>query len=64
MVESCVRTVRQVSRNRAVGIMVGGPAFVVQPSLAGQVGADGYATDGREAPVVAEKLLAEMPDRT
>ena len=63
MVESCVRTVRQVSRNRSVGIMVGGPAFVAQPSLAGQVGADGYATDGREAPVVAEKLLAEMPAR-
>jgi len=62
-VASCVRAVRQASRNRGVGVMVGGPAFVCHPGRAALVGADAAATDGRQAPVQAERLLAQAPPR-
>ena len=54
---SCIAAVRKHSHNRAVAVMVGGPLFVVQPELAERVGADGVATDGRQAPLLAERLL-------
>jgi methanogenic corrinoid protein MtbC1 len=62
-VASCIRAVRQASRNRGVGVLVGGPAFVCQPGHAALVGADAAATDGRQAPVQAERLLTQSPPR-
>ena len=50
--------VRKASRNPNIGIMVGGPAFVANPNLVGQVGADGMATNGPTAVILAKKLLA------
>ncbi len=44
-----IRAIRRHSRNRAVGIMVGGPPFVAHPQLAAMVGADATAVDGRQA---------------
>ena len=50
---------RDVSRNASLSVLVGGPIFVAHPELAGQIGADGTATDGVQSVWVAENLLAE-----
>lgn len=52
-----IEVVRQRSRNRDVVVMVGGPPFVQDPSLARQVGADGTASDGLRAVAAAQRLL-------
>lgn len=57
-IAACIAAVRKHSHNRAVAVMVGGPLFTVQPELVERLGADGMATDGRQAPVLAERLLA------
>jgi MerR family transcriptional regulator, light-induced transcriptional regulator len=57
--KSGITAVRNASRNRAIGILVGGPSFSVNPELAALVGADGTAVDGRQAPIMAEQLLQE-----
>ena len=54
---SGIRQVRQVSNNRSIGVMVGGPLFVAHPELAGQLGADATAADGRGAVEKAQALL-------
>ena len=48
---------RRVSRNRHLGIMVGGPVFTGHPERAVQVGADGVADDAPAAVILAKKLL-------
>jgi methanogenic corrinoid protein MtbC1 len=60
---SGIAAVRAASRNRAIGVLVGGPAMVQDPTRAEAVGADGTAVDGREAPRVAERLLEERQRR-
>jgi MerR family transcriptional regulator, light-induced transcriptional regulator len=54
---SGIEAIRKASRNRAIGVMVGGPVLVADPSRAQAVGADATAIDGRQAPAVAEDLL-------
>jgi methanogenic corrinoid protein MtbC1 len=58
-----IRTVRRRSRNRAIGVMVGGPVFALHPELAAQVGADATATDGREAVAQAHGLIGLLGGR-
>lgn len=58
-----IRAVRRASRNRAVGILVGGPVFLDHPELVALVGADATATDGRQATLQARNLLALLPQR-
>lgn len=58
-----IRAIRRASRNREVGIMVGGPAFIAHPELAMMVGADVTAVDGRQAVMQAQNLLASMSSR-
>ena len=41
-----IRAARRASRNRGVGVMVGGPLFVGHPELVAHVGADATALDG------------------
>jgi len=53
-----IRAIRKASRNRGVGVLVGGPPFVEQPELAALLGADASAIDGRHAVLQAESLLA------
>lgn len=53
-----IRDVRRASRNRAIGVMVGGPVFVAHPELVAQVGADATAADARQATRQADLLLA------
>lgn len=48
--------IRRESRNRAIGVLVGGPALVGRPELAEQVGADATAVDGQEAVLHAEYI--------
>jgi methanogenic corrinoid protein MtbC1 len=54
-----ITEVRRASRNRAIGVMVGGPVFNLNPEYVAQVGADITASDGRQAPVLAEGLLGQ-----
>lgn len=54
---STIHSLRRTSRNRAVGIMVGGAAFEQRPELVGLLGADASARDGRHAVAQAEALL-------
>ena len=51
-----IRKVRRASRNHAIGVMVGGPIFLENPSLVASVGADGTAVDGRQAVHLAQGL--------
>jgi methanogenic corrinoid protein MtbC1 len=61
--QSGIAAVRNASRNRAIGVLVGGPAFIAFPERAVEVGADGTAPDGRQAPLVAEQLLERRGQR-
>jgi MerR family transcriptional regulator, light-induced transcriptional regulator len=56
--KDCIRIVRQVSRNKNVGVMVGGPVFSEHPEYVELVGADCTAVDGKDAPVRAENLIS------
>lgn len=58
-----ITAVRQASRNKAIGVMVGGPIFIETPGLAAEVGADATAIDGRQAPTAAEQLLGSRAQR-
>ena len=61
--KSGIAAVRHASRNRAIGVIMGGPVFVTAPERAVAVGADATAPDGRQAPIVAERLLDERARR-
>lgn len=52
-----VAELRRHSRNSAVRVMVGGPAFAANPDGYKQVGADAAACDARDALCIAESLL-------
>ena len=54
---SAIRAIRRASRNRTIGVMVGGPIFIEHPELAALVGADATAADARQATVQAETML-------
>lgn len=60
---SWIAAVRQSSRNRAIGVMVGGPTFTHHPERTQEVGADASAEDARLAPQVAEQLLSTRSQR-
>jgi methanogenic corrinoid protein MtbC1 len=51
-----IRRIRAASRNRSIGVMVGGTIFSEHPELVAQVGADATAVDGRDAPRIAAAL--------
>ena len=52
-----IRSVRRASRNPGLAVLVGGPGFTANPSLAAEVGADGTAVDGRQAVLQAQALV-------
>jgi len=56
-VYSEIRAVRRASLNPGLAVMVGGPPFIGNPLLAAQLGADGTATDGRQAVAQAQALV-------
>jgi len=53
-----IAAVRLSSRNPAVVVMVGGPLFHLHPSWVHQLGADGSASEAKDAPALAELLVA------
>ncbi len=53
-----IKGIRKASKNRSIGVMVGGPIFVQRPELVAAVGADMTASDGEKAVEGAEKLAA------
>jgi methanogenic corrinoid protein MtbC1 len=55
--------VRRVSRNRGIGVLVGGPLFVTTPDYGSSVGCDAVVVDGERAPDYAEALLASRVQR-
>ncbi len=55
-----IRAIRRASRNRGVGIMVGGPILIDKPELAALVGADATAVDGQQAVTRAEQIFTAL----
>ncbi|HEV7268724.1 MAG TPA: cobalamin B12-binding domain-containing protein [Falsiroseomonas sp.] len=53
-----IREIRRNSRNPQIGVLVGGKAFLDRPELTALVGADATASDGQQAVLKAETLLA------
>jgi MerR family transcriptional regulator, light-induced transcriptional regulator len=52
--------IRRESRNRGIGVLVGGPILVERPELARLVGADATAADGPQAVLRAEHICNGM----
>jgi methanogenic corrinoid protein MtbC1 len=50
--------IRRQSRNREIGVLVGGPILVDKPELAEMVGADATAADGPQAVLRAESICS------
>ncbi len=60
-----IKVMRRKSVNRAIGVMVGGPAFLNHPERVAQVGADGTGADGPLAVTAANKfVLAKTKHKT
>jgi MerR family transcriptional regulator, light-induced transcriptional regulator len=55
--KSAIRVARKYSKNRAVGIMVGGRIFNKHPEYVARVGADATASDGKQAMLRLPALL-------
>lgn len=53
-IAAIIRQIRAASRNRAVGVLIGGPMLLAKPELVELVGADGTAQDGPQAVLRAE----------
>ncbi len=56
-VTKIIEEVRRTSRNKEVGVMVGGRIFTKDPTLAEQVGADATAADAEGALHLAQEML-------
>ena len=52
-----IKTIREQSCNRSIGVMVGGPIFNKNPELAKRVGADATALNAPAAVILAQKLF-------
>lgn len=55
-----IRNLRRASCNHSVGILVGGLAFLGYPERVTRVGADGSATDGRQAVRRGQELVTKV----
>lgn len=60
VLKETIRAIRRASRNRGVGIMVGGPILIDRPELAALVGADATAVDGQQAVTRAEQIYTSL----
>jgi MerR family transcriptional regulator, light-induced transcriptional regulator len=63
-VAACIHRIRRETRNRSVGIMVGGRVFSDRPDCVALVGADTVAFDGLQAVRQARNMLTMLSDRT
>jgi methanogenic corrinoid protein MtbC1 len=55
-----IRDIRRDSRNRQVGIILGGPMVIAQPDLVASMGADMMSADATTAPQQARGLIEHM----
>jgi len=55
---NCIRALRKASRNRYIGVMVGGPLILERPDLVIRIGADATAADAPGAVRQARGLLS------
>ena len=55
-----IRAIRCNSRNRVVAVIVCGPWIVQHPESVRQIGADGSASDGGDAPMRADEILRRV----
>ncbi len=58
-----IRDIRRDSRNRNVGIILGGPMVIAQPDLVVSMGADMMSADATTAPQQARSLIERMKGR-
>ena len=58
-----IRDIRRDSRNRHVGIIIGGPMVVSHPDLVASMGADMMSADATTAPQQAHGLIEQMKSR-
>lgn len=61
--DAFIKEARQASRNKNLGVILGGRVISDQPDLATDLGANAVAVDGRDAVTKAQALLEEKPDR-
>jgi MerR family transcriptional regulator, light-induced transcriptional regulator len=52
-----IRAMRKASRNKSLGVMVGGPVFLEHPDWVARVGADATAGDARQAVMQAHNMI-------
>lgn len=52
-----IQSIRRASRNRGVGVLVGGRLFIEHPDFVARVGADATAVDGRQAILQLPRVL-------
>jgi methanogenic corrinoid protein MtbC1 len=62
-VAKIIGQIRRISRNRALGVLVGGPLLVAKPEIVAWLGADATAADGEEAVARAEQLSRRQAAR-
>jgi len=58
-----IRDIRRDSRNRNVGIILGGPMVIAQPELVVSMGADMMSADATAAPQQARGLIEQLKGR-
>jgi len=58
-----IHIIRRDSRNRNVGIVLGGPLLIEHPELVASVGADMISNDAKAAPQEASGLIVRMTSR-
>ena len=61
-VRRIIESIRQDAQLQNLKIMVGGPAFALEPELWRKIGADGYAADGGQAVELARKWWDEKAE--
>jgi methanogenic corrinoid protein MtbC1 len=61
--KSEIAALRQASRNKGIQVMVGGPFLLKYPDCVSEVGADGSASDAKQAVMQAESLAASVQAR-
>ncbi len=59
-VSATIHAIRQASRNRAIGVLLGGPIFTAQPHVAHELGADATAVDGNQAVLRADQICTAL----
>lgn len=58
-----IGAIRRDSRNRNIGIMLGGPMVMMQPELVQSMGADMMSADAAAAPQQAQELIQRLTPR-